>query len=375
MSPKYFITAITILLATISCNNQDETPVQPIEQRSFYMGTTPWPADFTVTEVNNAYDFINNHCDIVSHHFDNEIPYEEAFSNLPMPSELLQDINTRKTKTATNKKVLLSVSALDLTRKQKGNYHKNSLVSTTIQNSWMALPFNNSNMVTAYVNYVSYLVDELHPTYVNYGVESNVSTWNTTDFANYKIFLSQVYSQLKIKYPTIPFFISFIVDESPEGFNFANQLISYTDYIGLSAYPYITVSSSASGNTDSNNFPANYFEKFINLSSTKPFAFAETGYIAENLVISSFSLNKQGNEAWQKQYLEKVLELCNNKRAKFFIWFCHKDYDAGIVTLQNLGLYQDLFLLWKDIGLVNQNGINRPAYNSWITWMNKPKVD
>jgi hypothetical protein len=361
--------AFCICFLITSCSKDESTT---IEKRSFYMGVTPWPADFTVAEVDTSYAFINNHCDIVSHHFDDGIPYEEAFNLQPMPLQLQQDVQSRIAKTATNKKILLSVSALNLTRVQKADYYPHSTVSNSVKSTWTALPSNNPNVITAYVNYISWLIDSFQPDYVNYGVESNVSLFPASDFANYKAFLSQVYPQLKIKYPNIPFFVSFIVDESNEGFANANQLLSYTDYIGLSAYPYVTVSSSATGNTDPALFPTNYFEKFINMAD-KPMCFAETGYIAENLNVPSFSLNKQGTLSWQKDYLEKICNLCNVHQAKFLIWFCSKDYDAAVNTLITLGLYQDLFKLWQDTGLKNQNGTKRPSYDSWIKWMEKEK--
>ena len=58
--------------------------------------------------------------------------------------------------------------------------------------------------------------------------------------------------------------------------------------------------------------------------------------------------------------------------AKFLIWFCSKDYDAAITTLQAQGLYQDLFGLWKDIGFKNQNGTKRLSYKLWDEWILKP---
>jgi ADP-glucose pyrophosphorylase len=143
-----------------------------------------------------------------------------------------------------------------------------------------------------------------------------------------------------------------MVDESAEGLNYASQLLPYTDMLGLSAYPYVNISSSATGNTDPALFPANYFERFINLDSSKPLAFAETGYIAENLSIPFYSLNKQGKESWQKDYLEKIFSLCNKHKAELLIWFCHKDYDAGNIRLRQLGKYQDLFGFWEDIGTI-----------------------
>jgi hypothetical protein len=365
---KIKLLLLFVLLTILSCSKDNDS----VEKRSFYMGVTPWPADFTVAEVDSSYAFINNHCDIVSHHFDDGIPYEEAFTEQPMPMQLQQDVQNRITRTASNKKILLSVAALNLTRTQKADYYPQSTVTQTIKDTWNALPSNHPNIITAYVNYISWLIDSFQPDYVNYGVESNVLTFPTSDFVAYKDFLSQVYPILKNKYPNLPFFISFIVDESNEGFSNATQLLPYTDYIGLSAYPYVTVSSSASGNTNPALFPANYFEKFITMTN-KPFAFAETGYIAENLLIPSYSLNKQGNQEWQKAYLEKICQLGNQYNAKFIIWFCSKDYDAGITTIQSLGLYQDLFLFWRDTGLKDQNGTKRPSYTSWISWMEKQK--
>ncbi|MFZ1369823.1 MAG: hypothetical protein WAR78_05550 [Ferruginibacter sp.] len=365
-----FFLLVFILAVNIQCRKKDP----PAETRSFYMGTTPWPADFTVAEVDTAYRFINEHCDIVSHHFDEGIPYEEAFYNRPMPASLLQDITTRKSKTVTGKKIFLSVSALALNRTSRPEYYANAPAPDSIKNYWRQLPFDDAKVITAYVNYVSWLVDQLQPVYVNYGVESNAAGWNASQFVLYKNFIAEVYRQLKTRYPSLPFFISFIVDESNEGFNNAGQLVAYTDFIGLSAYPYITVSSSANGNTDPKNFPAGYFEKFTNLSNSKPLAFAETGYIAEDLVIPAFSLNKQGNAGWQRDYLEMLLTFCNDKKAKLFIWFCGKDYDAGNNTLRNLNLYQDLFGLWEDTGLKDENGIERPAYKSWLQWVHKSKT-
>lgn len=365
ISYLFFLFAFIIL---ISCNDESETS----EKRSFYMGVTPWPADFNVAEVDTSYAFINTNCDIVSHHFDDGIPYEEAFTNQPMPTQLQNDVNYRIQKTNASKKILLSVSALNLTRLQKADYYTNSTVSSTVQDTWEDLPVNHPNVVTAYVNYISWLIDSFQPDYVNYGVESNVLTFPAADFALYKDFLSQVYSILKSDYPDIPLFVSFIVDESNEGFNYAQQLLPYTDIIGLSSYPYVTVSSSVNGNTNPALFPDNYYEKFITMAN-KPFCFAETAYIAEDLVISSYNLNKQGNEEWQKAYLEKICQLSNKYDAEFLIWFCSKDYDAGIVTIQSLGLYQDLFLFWKDTGLKNQNGKKRLSYHLWNQWMSKEK--
>ncbi len=356
-----------------ACHKTDGNANNNGSTRSFYMGVTPWPADFTTAELDTAYDFINQHCDIVSHHFDDGIPYDEAFNQAPMPAGLVSDVQTRISKTGAGKKKLLSVSALNLTRKAKADYYSKDPMADSIKKYWLQIPFNDARNIAAYVNYIGFLINQIHPDFVNYAVESNNLTWDTASFRLYKDFISKVYPKLKTQFPGIPFFASFMVDESNEGLDFASQLLPYTDYIGLSSYPYITISSSANGNTDPSLFPSNYYERFIGLDLNKPFLFAETGYIAKNLVIPSFKLNKQGTALWQRDYLEKICALCNSHQAKMLIWFCSKDYDAGDATLQSLGLYNETFGLWQDIGLKNSAGAGRASYQSWLNWMAMPK--
>jgi hypothetical protein len=37
--------------------------------------------------------------------------------------------------------------------------------------------------------------------------------------------------------------------------------------------------------------------------------------------------------------------------------------------------YQDLFAFWQDGGLMDEKGQTRPAYQTWITWMQKNLTD
>lgn len=367
--------SLVLCIVVIACFSGCKKNSPAAATRSFYMGVTPWPGNFTTAGVDTAYQFINTSCDIVSHHFDEGIPYEECYRKQALPPALLQDLQTRKARTNAGKKIFLSAAALNLSRKEKAGYYSNSSQPDSIKNYWAQLPVNDSKIVAAYVSYISWLIDQLQPIYVNYGVESNSALWDAGQFLLYKDFLRQVYAQLKPKYPSIPFFVSFMVDETPQGWENARQLLAFTDFIGLSAYPYVTVSSSAGGNTDPALFPANYFEKFIALDETKPLAFAETGYIAQDLLIPSFSLNKQGRPDWQNSYLEKICQLCNSRKAKLLVWFCSKDYDAGNAWLKSQGLYQDLFGLWQDIGLTDEAGRPRPAFNTWTLWQQKTRID
>lgn len=363
-------TALAFVVLGSGCKKENKTE----ESRSFYMAVTPWPADFTVAAVDDAYRFINNHCDAVSHHFDEGVPYEEAYRNLPWPSALREEIARRKEKTQPGKVVFLSVAPLNLTRKEKADYYRETTdVPDSIQQHWKMLPINHPSVITAYTRFMGYLMDELQPRFVNFGVESNEVGWDATGFTQYKEFLAAVHNGLKTKYPSLPFFISFMVSDHPASLSLAAQLLPYTDYVSLSAYPYIHALTTADGITDPERFPADYFTRFLDLAPDKPWGFAETGYIAEDLVIPTYSLNKKGTEEWQKDYLQLVCELSERRKAQFLIWFCSSDYDAGNNRLKAVGLYQDLFGLWEDTGLRDENGRQRPACATWLQWMRRKK--
>jgi hypothetical protein len=357
-----------IPLIFVACNKSSSSP----PGRSFYMGVTPWPSNFTQPAELSAYAFINTHCDIVSHHFDDGIPYAEAYGGSPMPAALQSDVQTRKANTAPGKTILLSVAALDQTRTHKAAYYTGETnPNDSVESYWNQLPTNDSMVVVAYINYISYLIDELQPSFVNYGVESNATSWDSTGFAQYRSFLSQVYPQLKAKYPTLPFFVSFIVNGYPQATQLASQLTSYTDYITLSAYPYTDPSVTPGGEANPGQMPSNYFTRFLDLAPAKPWAFAETGYIAKNLSIPSLNISEQGNDTWQNAYLSTVCQLCEQRKATFLIWFCEQDYDAGDALLKSLGEYQDYYSLWQDIGLTDSSGAGRPSYQLWLQWMGR----
>jgi hypothetical protein len=239
------------------------------QSRSFYMAVTPWPADFTREAVDDSYNFINQHCDMASHHFDEGIPYEEAYKNLPWPQQFQNDVAYRKSKTI-GKKIFLSIAALNLSRHERAAYYSHSdNITDSIKNYWKQLSFNDDKIVSAYVRYLSYLIDQLNPQFVNYGVESNDVHWDNNQFLLYKDFLSKVFFQLKAKYPQLPFFVSFMVNEDPLALTFASQLLDYSDYVSLSAYPYASASTTADGNTDPKKISFQLFHKVFKSCSVK----------------------------------------------------------------------------------------------------------
>ena len=49
-----FLIFTIIIFCGCSKNNDENNAILPKEKRTFYMGTTPWPADLTIAEVNKT---------------------------------------------------------------------------------------------------------------------------------------------------------------------------------------------------------------------------------------------------------------------------------------------------------------------------------
>ncbi|MBZ5858955.1 hypothetical protein [Flavihumibacter profundi] len=358
---RFIIVAVLTGLLFPFCSKKKDQVPEPVR-----LGVTPWPAAYSLADQQQAYAFIGSDCDFVSHHIDEGIPYDEAFNHRPMPVSLVNEVKFRKENTPSGKAIFLSVSALDLSRKKKVGYWRNNEgTPSAIRQYWESLPFDHPDVITAYVNFVNYLVGEFSPAWINFGVESNSESWDETEFQRYKIFCRAVYTALKKSHPGTPVFLSVMVSEAPKAYQNAKELMPYTDWVAMSAYPYVTVSSSASGNTNPDLFPTGYFEHWLDLSPEKPWCFSETGYIAQNLDVPEYNLHKEGRPEWQNRYLEKLGDLMRTRKGQFLLWFCHTDYDALIETLKSTGDYQPLFLFWRDIGLYDENHKARPVLQTW----------
>ncbi len=362
---------LSFLFSVVLVSNSCKKDKLKYDTRSFYLGVTPWPPDFTSTGYNLAYNFINNDCDIVSHHFDDGVPWEEIYNNLSLPQKLIDDISRRKQKTNSNKKVLLSVAALKISRKERAGYYGDS-PNTAYVSKWADKHFNDTAVVDAYVKFIIYLTVQLNADYINFGVESNNGDWDAGDFEEYRQFISMVHTKLKTAYPNKPCFISFMVTPDSKFLTNAKQLEPYTDWVTISAYPYSYIGSPVHGSSSPSLIPSGLFQSYADINSAKPFAVAETGYIAEDLNIPGSGLYKEGNAQWQEDYVNYLFDFCQKKHSKFIIWFCAYDYDAAVNTFNVIGYTQDIVLLWKDTGFIDENLVKRSSYSVWKQWLKLP---
>lgn len=78
------------------------------------------------------------------------------------------------------------------------------------------------------------------------------------------------------------------------------------------------------------------------------------------------NISINGNEVEQNVYLETLLTNAQEQEYEFIIWWTFRDYDAHWETFPVELL--DIGKLWRDTGLVDEEGNQRLSYTTWKTF-------
>jgi hypothetical protein len=357
---KYLLIVCSIF-AVAACSKESNEPT-----RSFYMGFTPFPPDLTLDGADYVYNGITEQADIIDHHFDNGVPWIEAYEDLPFHENIINDWAFRKSRTSPQETIYVSVSALRIDRDSLALY-RGAQDNMPLPKPWNTYRFNDEHVKTAYVNYCKRLIEYFQPAFFNMNVEANLlyfvnpSLW--TDFLEFHTY---VYTQLKAAYPSIKIFSSVTGAHMLQGFFDNNdyvlqrlavlQIVAQSDLYAISFYPYM---SKYLGNA----YPDNMFDELFNISD-KPLAIAETGYPAQ-----SFDINVNGtllsvvsDEEKQNKYIGDLLSAVDKRKGLFVINFVLKDYD---LLWQQIGGKNDLGIAWRDTGLYDENSKERQSSLTW----------
>ena len=333
------------------------------QTRPFYLGMTPMPYNYTSDALNDTYDILAEHCDMVTHHFDMGVPWPEAYSGTPYPPAVLADIKTRLENTTPGQKVYLALTPINGTRDGMGGYWADGS-NLPRPGIWASKDFDDPMVIKAYANFCRYMVLRFDPDYLCYGIEANIlAQTNPAAFSKYLVLTERVYWALKSQFPDLPVFLSIHIDTYY--YNKTAQtaaiglLFPYTDYVAVSTYTFTHTPDPA-------NLPATWFSQMSDMAPQKPFAIAETGFIAEDLYLPAGGIDVDGSPEWQAEYVELVLNSTDALGGEFVTWFVPRDYDYlwdywGAAFPWWAGL-------WKDTGLQDGDGNDRTSLDVWDTW-------
>jgi len=330
------------------------------------MGFTPFPYDFTNEAVEFTFANINYHSDMIVHHFDNGIPWEESLNDSKMARNILYDLNNRISRTGADKYIYLAVTPLSTYRDQLAGYWGES-ENMELPDKWKSKSFSDPDIIKAYLNYCRFMIDKFEPKYFAYGIEVNMLGHHDPEaFKDYLVLIENTYKSLKPSYPDLPIFLTIQLETFNNNFekqkSIIESIIPYTDYIAISTYPF--------GNfADPGDIPDNWFSRLYDMAPEKPVAIAETAFLAEDLTLKIFNGNTiEGNQDYQASYLDLLFNQMAGIDCRFMTWFVIRDYDQLWLSMEEQGV-DEIFKSWRDTGLIDEGGNPRLALEYWDKWL------
>lgn len=377
---RLFIFIVLLVLVSGCTQQADQGPGTSIEKgtedlglslpesRSFHMGMTPWLYDYTQEAFTWTYDLIATHGDIVVHHFDGGVPWPEALAGGGYHQKAKQDLDLRVSQLKSGQKVYVALTPISFMRDDLAAYWGESN-NMERPGEWANKEFDDPDVITAYTSFCRHMIQRFNPDYFAYGVEVNIlATKDPEAFDKFMVLAEQVYDTLKGENPDMPVFLTlyienFVSDEAVQT-QAIEKLLPFTDYIAVSTYPFL-----AEENPD--DLARDWFSRMRDLAPGKPFAIAETAFIAEDLLIESYGISKEGKAEWQSAYTRFLLAEADRLDAEFVAWFFPRDYDAAVNALEEAGV-DELFKIWVDAGLVDESGKARESLHAWDAWLALP---
>lgn len=353
-----------------SRNAVDQKHSKNTGTRPFYMGFTPFHYSWVEDEITKTYDMIYKHADMMAYHFDEGVPWPEAFDNKPYHENVEKELKHRKEMLRNGKRLYVATTPINFERKGLADYWETK-EQIDRPKGWEDLELDDPKVVWAYTNYCIRLIETFDPDYFVYGVEVNLLAANDPKaYKKFQTLASKVYPALKKRYPKLPIALSFYL-HGPDRFEQSREhikpLLPYTDLFAISTYPYMAYEADG---YEVDDIPADWLQQTKRLAPGKPFAIAENGYLAEDMKVLTKKM--RSSEKDQKRYTERMLREAAELDAEFVVWFVVADYDKLWGVLKWAVLFNPLMRAWKDTGLYDGDLEPRPALEVWDDWLAKP---
>jgi len=369
---KKIVLLTIIMIFTIGCSDSDDNDpnkdclapdfFDEYISKNFEMGFSTWIYAPTLQAVNNTYQFLSDNSNIYSEQIDNSIPWDAWINNTTLPIEFTDDLARRFDNKIANLPLLLSVSLLNIDRTDLASDFDGSIPNYST--------LNDKVIEDAYFKHVDFLVQKFQPKYLVIAIEVNELRINDVNkWGEYKLLIHEVKNRIRNKYPNLQISESITLHNlfQPEINNpneYINEMVAYAnqmEFVAISYYPFFK------GHHTKTEFQTAF--DFLHEKIHKPIAFSETSHIAEDLSVPSFNFFADGSTCEQNAYIETLLKNAQDNNYKFVIWWAHRDFDELWETFpEDL---KDLGKLWRDTGLLDENGVERPAYQTWEKVLHK----
>lgn len=338
--------------------------------RSFYMGFTAFPWDMTVEAVNATNKFVAENGDIIAHQFDAGVPWSETPDDRPFHVNLENDWKNRRS-ASSDMKILVSLTPLNGGRNAMALYRGKD-ENMPLPDRFKGVAFDDPIVKKAYLNYCRRAVEHFKPDYLAIGIEVNEMIHHSPrKWPAFVELYKHTYSELKKTYPDLPVFATVTLHNlTNKGWKDLQRqqdeirdFLQLLDVVGISYYPFMA------GQSERPIEILDWVRKFTD----KPLAITETGYPAETITLKSYNVTISSNPAKQTTYFETLLDRAIRDDYLFVIAFLYRDYDALWEKIKSTA--PEAFIVWKDCGLIDEQGNRRPAYDVWKRYFSTKYVD
>ena len=329
------------------------------QSRPFRMGFTAFPHDITIDAVEQTRKFVHENADLIAHHIEG-VPWAEALRDVPFPKEVQSDHESKRSMKPPGAKVYLAVSP------GRGDLKQPDRGATPLPPELRGKSYDDPLVQRAFLTYCRRMIDFFKPDYLAIGIETNeIFTAGVDKWRAYVELHRYVYRQLKKEHPGLPIFASFtlhnmIKDRGPMLAAW-EELMPFNDLVAVSYYPFLA------GEPTEKAFAwlTGKFDRF-----ERPYAMVETNDAGDRLVFPQSKYVIDGTPRKQAAYVRALLSLAEERRFVFVVLFIHRDYDALWDKIKATA--PELFMAWRDCGLVDEQGNARPAYAVWREYFEKP---
>ena len=332
---------------------------KPRGKRNFRMGFTGFVYDISLQAMTNSRTFVRENGDILAHHIEG-VPWAEALNGRPFPGAMLEEWQGKKLAMPPRGQVYLAISPGrgDLKVAEKAGPLPKELTGKA---------YDDPLVMKAYLNYCRRAIEFFDPDYLAIGIEVNeIHDAGPRKWQAYAALHKHVYGELKKDHIDLPIFASWTLHnmfkKRGQMLDEFQELMPYNDLVAVSYYPFFMEDADRLTALD---WMTTQFDAF-----SKPYAIVETNDAAERLPLPQAKVVIEGTSEKQVAYYRKLLGLAQQRDFAFVISFVHQDYDALWEKIRDHS--PELFMAWRDCGLLDEQGKARPVYSVWKDFFDLP---
>jgi hypothetical protein len=362
------LVALSITTQTLPSAHPDANDGPVTEQRAaaagptsrpFRMGFTGFVHDTTPEAVAASRRFVRENGDILAHHIEG-VPWTQALNGQAFPKGLLEEWEGKKSAASPKGKIYLAISP---GRGELKVADKTGPLPVELNGK----PYDDPLVIKAYLSYCRRVIEFFKPDYLAIGIEVNeIHNLGSKAWDAYVTLHKAVYAELKKDHPDLPIFASWTLHnmfkQRGQMLEQFKKLMPHNDLVAVSYYPFFMEDRDRLAALDW------MFEQFD--AFQKPYAIVETNDAAERLPLPQAKAVIEGTPEKQAAYYRRLLALAQQHNFVFVISFIHQDYDALWEKIKATS--PELFMAWRDCGLLDEKGKARPALQVWNEYFQLP---